>query len=212
MRPAAVALPGLIAAALLAACGGENNDGDDVSGSEPSSSQEPTQATSPSTSATDDAPDSAEDDPTQDPSAATEGTGPKTGKGSGKPVVLRDVRVAEHEDFDRIVLEFSGNGTPGWVVEYVDKAVLEGSGKVVRLDGDSTLNIQASNTTWPADGYYGGPKRLGGGDLPDVYVGGTFEGYTQVVAGTDDDKTSFRVHTLTQPSRLVIDINDEDDD
>ena len=126
--------------------------------------------------------------------------------------MLVDVRVAEAEGFDRIVLEFSGTATPGWVVNYVDDAELEGSGERVALGGSATLDIYASGTTWPAPNYYSGPSQFtpeNGGDVSDVYVGGTFEGYTQVLAGIDGDPVPFRVFALTAPSRLVIDVVDE---
>jgi hypothetical protein len=125
--------------------------------------------------------------------------------------VFTDVRVAEHESFDRIVLEFSGTGTPGWAVNYVDQASLEGSGDVVTVSCDSILDIYVSNTTWPAPDYYSGRKRLRAenGGLAEVYVVGTFEGYTQVLAGIDGPRAPFRVIALTHPSRLVIDIADD---
>ena len=120
------------------------------------------------------------------------------------------VRVADHEGFDRIVLEFTGTGTPGWTVNYVDQAVLDGSGDVVELGGDAFLDIYASGTTWPADGYYSGPQQFepDNGGVDDVYVGGTFEGYTQVLAGIEGDRVPFRVFALADPSRLVVDVAD----
>jgi hypothetical protein len=142
--------------------------------------------------------------------AFAENTEPQSGPVSGgSDLVLVDVGVAESEDFNRIVLEFSGTGTPGWVVKYVDEAVLDGSGEVVALRGSAVLDIYASGTTWPAPNYYRGPTQFtpeNGGDINDVYVGGTFEGYTQVLAGIDGDPVPFRVHALTAPSRLVIDV------
>jgi len=126
--------------------------------------------------------------------------------------VLMDVRVAEHESFDRIVLEFTGTAIPGWAVNYVDEAVLDGSGGAVTLGGDAILDIYVSGTTWPASDYYNGPRQFApenGGDVNDVYVGGTFEGYTQVLAGIDGTPVPFRVFALTDPSRLVIDVVDD---
>ncbi len=125
-------------------------------------------------------------------------------------LVLTDVRVAHHEGFDRIVLELTGTGTPGWSVAYVDEAVLDGSGKVVRLGGESTLDIYASGTTWPAPGYYSGPTRVDpadGGDVRDLYVAGTFEGNTQVLAGIEGGQVPFRAFALTDPPRLVVDVD-----
>lgn len=126
-------------------------------------------------------------------------------------LVFTDVRVAEHEGFDRIVLEFTGTGIPGWTVNYVDEAVLDGSGVEVDLGGDAILDFYASGTTWPAADYYSGPKQIepeNGGAVSDVHVGGTFEGYTQVLAGIDGVPVPFRVFTLTDPSRLVVDVVD----
>ncbi len=109
------------------------------------------------------------------------------------------------------MLEFTGTGIPGWAVNYVHKAVLDGSGETVTLGGDAILDIYASGTTWPASGYYSGPTRLeppNGGDIGDVYVVGTFEGSTQVLAGIDGDPVPFRVFALSDPPRLVVDVAD----
>jgi hypothetical protein len=114
-----------------------------------------------------------------------------------------------------IVLEFTGTGTPGWGVNYVDAAMLDGSGEVVTLGGEAMLNIGASGTTWPAADYYSGPRQFepeNGGDVDDVYVGGTFEGYTQVFAGIDDNPVPFRVFALADPPRLVVDVVDDSAD
>lgn len=136
---------------------------------------------------------------------------------SGEPsnasdLVLIDVRATESEGSERIVLEFSGTGTPGWVVNYVDDPVLQGSGEGVDLGGRATLDIYASRTTWPAPNYYSGPTQFtppNGDVFTDVYVGGTFEGYTQVLAGIDSGPAPFRVVARTNPSRLIIDVVDE---
>jgi hypothetical protein len=140
-------------------------------------------------------------------SSPTLGTARQMGEGSGRSdLVLTDVRTARVEGFSRIVLEFSGTGSPGWVVNYVDEPVLDGSGESVDLDGRTTLDIYASGTTWPAPDYYDGPDRLtpeNGGDLAEVYVGDT-----QVLAGIDGDPAPFRVFTRTAPTRLVIDVAD----
>ncbi|CAN5349136.1 hypothetical protein BH09ACT12_BH09ACT12_27180 [soil metagenome] len=152
--------------------------------------------------------------PAEGPPVFPKNTAPQVDRSSGRSeLVLTDVRVADHEGFDRIVVEFSGAGTPGWAVDYVDNAVLDGSGEPVTLDGDAFLDIYASGTTWPASDYYDGPRHVGrqqGGDVSDVYVGGTFEGDTQVLAGIDGGRVPFRVFALTEPARLVVDVADQD--
>jgi hypothetical protein len=155
--------------------------------------------------------------PDSDPSASdlpTAGTSSDAEPSGAWDLVLTDVRVAEHESFDRIVLEFKGTGTPGWSVHYVDEAVLEGSGERVPLDGDAVLDLSASGTVWPAPGYYDGPRRLepATGVVDDVYVAGTFEGYTQVLVGIGGHRVPFRTFTLAGPPRLVVDVVDDGTD
>ncbi len=195
-----------IALACLTACGTDGG-GDATSApatSETTISQEPTSDAPPT--------DIPADDSTEGVPPFPEHAARETVEHSGEwDLVFTDVRVAEHEGFDRIVLEFTGTGSPGWQVNYVDEAVLDGSGEAVTLDGDAVLDIYASGTTWPAAGYYSGPRQFepeNGGDVNDVHVGGTFEGYTQVLAGIDGDPLPFRVFALTDPSRLVVDVVD----
>ena len=121
------------------------------------------------------------------------------------------IRVGEHDDFDRLVLEFRGRGTPGWDVRYVKRGRQEGSGDVIPLQGEAVLQVAASGTTWPGKGYYSGPERLDpdGDVIEEVWVGGTFEGYTHILLGIDDGRTPFRVFTLKDPTRLVVDVRDD---
>lgn len=132
-------------------------------------------------------------------------------------LVLRDVRVGKHDGFDRVVVEFEGTGTPGWSAKYVARARADGSGKVVRLRGDSSLSVSISGVTirkgyprTPADFFHGrrhfAPKD--GGVIEDVDALGVFEGYSQLFLGIDGDKVPFRVFALTSPSRLVVDVRD----
>jgi hypothetical protein len=233
MRRATAALLGTVTACLLlGACGTGSDDTSDVGTASASTTQRPdsqsTTADSPTsdpttepttTSPTTEAPTTAptttppEDEGDADPAFPTD-TSTQFAESSGEwDLVLTDVRVGEHEGFDRIVLEFTGTGVPGWSVGWVDRARLDGSGEAVDLDGDAVLDVYASGTTWPADGYYDGPQRLepDGGEVDDVYVGGTFEGYTQVLAGVDGAPVPVRVFALAAPPRLVVDVADSAD-
>ena len=209
MRRARTALLSISVVLLLAACGtdGPGEPSGALATGQTTASQDPT----PDASSTD-APTTATPagDPAGGPPAFPDNTSPQWAENSGEwDLVFTDVRVAEHESFDRIVLEFTGTGIPGWAVNYVDKAVLDGSGETVSLGGDAVLDIYASGTTWPASGYYGGARHVeppNDGGIGDVYVGGTFEGYTQVLAGIDGAPVPFRVFTLSDPPRLVVDV------
>lgn len=208
-------LGAVVAVTLLAGCG-NGDDTSDASASDHTPRRHHTHAGSgdESTGSPADSPSSVTTTEAADGPAFPDSTAPQEHKNSGDwDLVLTDVRVGSHEGYDRIVLEFEGTGTPGWSVKYVDEAVLDASGKKVRLDGDAVLDVYASGTTYPGDGQtgYAGPQRFSpgdGGDVEEVYVGGTFEGYTQVLAGLDGDPTPFRVFTLTGPPRLVVDVED----
>ena len=211
VRRAAIALLSAALVLLAASCGTEDGREPTSAGAttEPTTSQEPSS----------DAPvtETPTEDPTDSGPAFPEGTARQTADSSGKPdLVLTDVRTGQHDGYDRVVLEFSGTGSPGWTVNYVDEAVLDGSGEVVKLAGDAVLDIYASGTTYPGseDEYYSGPRQFApedGGSVGEVHVGGTFEGYTQVLAGIEGDRVPFRVFALTEPSRLVVDVVDSAD-
>jgi len=214
------ALGGTLAAAalLLAACGTDTS---------PTSASDATTSPSPETSETSPGTPSASpsDSPSESPSASAESpspapapdglpfpesTDPQSAEPSGEwDLQLVDVRVGEHDGFDRVVLELSGTATPGWGVAWSDEAVAEGSGDVVPLEGNHVLTISASGTAMPEPGSFEVPARLGpAGAVAEVQVNGWFEGYTQVFAGVEGDERPFRVFTLTDPPRLVVDIAD----
>ena len=56
--------------------------------------------------------------------------------------LLREVRTAQHTNYDRVVFEFEGAELPSYHIEYIDKPVRAcGSGNVVPLKGDGWLEI-----------------------------------------------------------------------
>lgn len=132
-------------------------------------------------------------------------------------LVLRDVRVGEHKGFERFVAEFRGTGTPGWSIRYVTAPRAEGSGAKVDVYGDNFLAVSISGVTLregypkvPED-FFGGHRHFAppqGEVIEDVNVVGVFEGYEQLFLGLDGDKVPFRVFTLQNPSRLVVDVMD----
>jgi hypothetical protein len=145
-----------------------------------------------------------------DTNAADSPDGPQiqTGQRSGPyDLELEDVRVVEHEGGDRIVLTFAGDGKPGWVVRYVDEAVVDGSGQVVNLDGDAILQLDLSGTPTQASGTTRPVHRSLAGDVVDLHALRAWEGVTQVFLGIDGGRTPFQVSALTTPSRLVLDVD-----
>ncbi|TDE95781.1 hypothetical protein EXU48_05820 [Occultella glacieicola] len=207
------------ALALLAGCtsgsGDDEPTGDATTATgTPSATETPSEPSPSETGSTDPGrTDDDIDDAPPFPADASE----DVGEAAGEPdLMLADVRAAEHEDFDRVVLEFVGTGTPGWVADYVDGATEDGSGEPIDLEGEADLQISVSNTRYPNEGeagYYDGPRQFEaeGDEIEEVHVAGTFEGLTQVVVGIDTDGAPFRVFALTDPVRVVLDVQHVED-
>ncbi|MFD2792871.1 hypothetical protein ACFS27_04840 [Promicromonospora vindobonensis] len=126
---------------------------------------------------------------------------------------VTNLRVAEHDGYDRIVfdLDGTGSGTPGWRVEYVDQASDDGSGHAVQVDGEAILRVSLSGTAAPTDSGVEefSRERLEPDDLEsvdEIVYRYWFEGYTTAFAGIDDGKQPFRVFLLENPTRVVVDV------
>jgi hypothetical protein len=130
------------------------------------------------------------------------------GEGHGLSVV--DVRVGQHDGYDRIVFELGGDGTVGWRVGYDDDPAWQGSGERVEVDGGATLRVLLDGLGYPFDtgvDEYAGPRRFSPrlASLREVRVGGVYEGYFDAFVGVQDTRP-FRVFRLDRPQRVVIDV------
>lgn len=126
--------------------------------------------------------------------------------------LLTDVRAARHEGYDRVVFEFRDE-LPGYDVRYVSEPVhQDGSGDVVPIAGNAVVRIRMDNaldadlSKESAPLTYTGPRRFKPGtpELVELAHAGGFEGVLTWVAGLQD-RVDFRVMTLANPPRLVID-------
>ncbi|WP_280391473.1 AMIN-like domain-containing (lipo)protein [Nocardia wallacei] len=127
-------------------------------------------------------------------------------------LTVTDVRVGHHPGFDRVVYELGGTGTPGWRVQYTDRAVQDGSGKPVDVAGQSILQVQILGSAYPWDSgvtQYEGADPVTDPDTPGiagVYRTLVFEGATQSFIGVNADRPAFSVDSLENPKRLVVDV------
>ena len=142
----------------------------------------------------------------------------KSGAGTGQGVaLLTDVQVARHEGYDRVVFTFS-NHVPGYQVGYIAKPVkADGSGDDVTVAGSFVVGVRMNpasgvdmSATSEPQGYkqtYLGPKRINAGtpEVTEVVESGDFEAVLNWAIGTQD-KVNFRVLVLTNPARLVVDL------
>lgn len=141
-----------------------------------------------------------------------EGTAGDTDKPrpDAKLSVLRDVRAARHEHYDRVVFEFEGDGVPGYHIEYVDKPVRHcGSGHVVEIAGDGWLAVRM--TPAAAHTEAGKPtipfreRKVALGVIEEIERTCDFEGEVTWVLGVSSPNR-YRVLELKGPSRLVVDV------
>jgi hypothetical protein len=112
------------------------------------------------------------------------------------------------------VVEFDGQGTPGWSQPQWDVPVSTmGKGDPIEVEGERTMVIRGSGVAAvPPDG-----QRVSGHrqieldnsanddrSIDSAYIDPGFEGEFQVVLGTDSQ--TYRVFSLSNPTRLVVDI------
>lgn len=128
-------------------------------------------------------------------------------------LTVTDIRTGVHTGFDRVVfdLDGTGTGTPGWDVRYVPEALDDGSGHHVDVDGDAILQVRISGTAAPTDSGVPGadrtPIRPSDTEAVEEVVYRTwFEGYSTAFVGVDDGERPFRVFLLTDPTRVVLDV------
>ncbi|GAB2643732.1 AMIN-like domain-containing (lipo)protein [Nocardia goodfellowii] len=149
------------------------------------------------------------DAPTQPPGDAL----PKEQAPSAEAgLTVTGVRIGRQAGYDRVVYDLGGPGTPGWTVQYADQATQDGSGKAVEVAGQSILEVRITGSAYPFDSGvepYAGPDPATDPIAPGiagVYRTAVYEGITQSFIGVHADRPPFTVSTLSNPTRLVIDI------
>lgn len=132
-------------------------------------------------------------------------------------LLITDVRVGTHPEkgYDRVVVEFSGPGNPGWLApQWVQEAYTPGKGDPIEVSGNYRLALigtgaLGSPTEEQLAQMYQGPKNLdvNGQAISQVHIDLPFESEFQVVVGANTQ--NYRVLALQSPTRLVIDVANE---
>ena len=140
--------------------------------------------------------------------SSVEGLPPVRSDDPTKALALTGIRAATHEGFTRVVLEFSGEGTPGvWSAAWADEAVEQGRGMPIQVEGEAVLDLVIDGTPMTAsENPYPSGMHTRAGDL-DVVSDGTFEDNTHVVIGAPAAR-QFQIGFLSDPVRMVIDVRD----
>ncbi|WP_075724862.1 AMIN-like domain-containing (lipo)protein [Corynebacterium aquilae] len=128
-------------------------------------------------------------------------------------LVVTGVRLGTHQGFDRVVFDLSGQGQPGWFIDYVDAPTQQASGLPLKTAGDTFLDVGIDGTAYPFEAGIKEPNLApvdGPGPIvAQVTSGGTFEGRSQFIIGLNGGQHPYSVQVLTNPTRLVIDISQE---
>lgn len=222
-HPASVALAVTTAvAALLAGCDSQPDDAAaPPNGPTPTNQATPSRPTASPPSPEPDSGEATADEP--DPGAPSPGddeaspvAGPATTEAStrepdGGRLVVSDVEVGAHDSFDRVVFELAGPGEAGWLIEYEDDPRSQGRGDEVEVAGDAVLRVALRHIAYPADAPaepYDGPERIQperAGAVVEVLQDVLYEGYQDFFVGLDAQRP-YRVQRLTDPQRVVVDI------
>jgi hypothetical protein len=129
--------------------------------------------------------------------------------GAQSAPTLTDVRAGRHTGFDRVVFEFRG-AVPEHRIGYVPQLVQDGSGKPVSVAGTADLEVVFHGANAHEDDGTPtiSPRRFSTG-LPavkEIAQIGDFEAVVTYGIGVDR-KRPIKVSTLSNPSRLVIDVS-----
>ena len=140
--------------------------------------------------------------------SSVEGLPPVRSDDPAKALALNAIRAAAHEGFTRVVLEFSGEGTPGVrKAAWTDAAVEQGRGLPIQVEGGTVLDLVIDGTPMTAsETPYPSGTHTRAGDL-DIVSDGSFEDNTHVVIGAPTAR-EFQIGFLSNPVRMVIDIRD----
>ena len=194
----------LVASLALTACAGSRFGAGSASPSaDASPSTAPSQAGEPSTAA------SASAAPSEDLGAFA-CSFPMERRGEPVHTQLIDVRVGEHDGYDRVVFEFD-NGIPEYILSAAEPPYTEDpSGNPIEVTGDAVLHLVMIGGTSVSQDYeqtYTGPFEFepGFAKLAHLVEAGDFEAVSSWYIGLSGESCA-RVLTLDGPDRLVIDI------
>lgn len=154
---------------------------------------------------------------TPPPAQTPAGTGQWTASTSevergGGPAVVRGLRVARNDGFDRVVIDFGQDAAiPGWNIEYVDRPIRRcGSGDVTPVAGDAWLRVRLRTAQAHDDAGNATVRQRemtfnAMSVLREMEMICDFEGDVEIVLGVASPNP-YRVLELQNPSRLVIDV------
>jgi hypothetical protein len=189
----------LLVAALMLACNGDDDSGNGGSTPVPSPTTPAAATVTPNPGAIDSRPGSTQPVSVQPIPSPLPGI-----------VTQTAVRIGLHPEqggWDRIVFEFD-RGIPAAEVSYVDQAVACGSGEPVAVQGQAILSVRMTTAQAHNDAGMAtvGRELAGqGGVIQEARIYCDFEGHVDWAIGLRA-RNNFKITTLSNPPRLVVDI------
>ncbi len=135
---------------------------------------------------------------------------PIAGASDGADLWSDGVRIGIHETYERVVFDFEGGSIPDVSTSWTDEATDPMSDTVHEVGGDDLLRIQMDGVSVPyngevspaATGIFASPQTSA---VDEVLYLGSFEGTVPAYIGLDE-RRPYRVFTLHNPTRVVVDI------
>ncbi|BAH51233.1 AMIN-like domain-containing (lipo)protein [Rhodococcus opacus] len=127
-------------------------------------------------------------------------------------VTASGMHIERHDGFDRVVYDFGGTWVPRRRAEYVAEATPRGAETAIPINARSILQIYFFDTLPPAESgiaAYSGPNPLSdpaAHSVVEVHLTPNFERTTQSFIGLRTGHPRFQVATLSEPTRVVVDI------
>lgn len=201
----------LLASLLVVSCGADSPDGEVNAGTVDDTTTSTTTAEVPTSTE----PDVTVLDGGIDPMDDADRSDKQGGEEIGPAAYLTDVRIGRHEGFDRVVFEFRGELPAWWVSTDSGELLGDPTGEPLEIGGQHRLDVRVSPAsrvefTDEDPGYieiYTGPDRVPGtaATVTEAVLVGDFEGNLLWAIGLRD-AVDFRVLTLENPTRLVVDV------
>lgn len=126
----------------------------------------------------------------------------------GSALTATGLSTETPEGYDRVVLELSGTGTPGWLATRSATAVENPTGETLEMSGEGYLAVVVTGLTQPESdtALDAGTIGDGGTVVTGTEFTGVFEGEAQLWLGLSDPDAPYRIHVLNDPTRLVVDV------
>ncbi len=123
--------------------------------------------------------------------------------------LITGIRHGVHDSYERIVVDLTGNGPIGWQTLWTTNPIEMGRGERLPVAGKEFLDINIFPVDIPGsdaefDAAYANFDAHKGQSISWIYDG-AFEGTGHLVIGMES-KTPYRIFSLKDPLRLVVDL------